>query len=324
MEQMGAVFTAEEIMDITEARIAVGMMHEDLGEICTDTRQLKEGQWFLALPGQQFDGHDFLGEAFSCGAIGCIVEERSSYPIAATSFPLLAVPDTEEALKKLARNWRKRLNPRIALVPFDDSLEVLVDLLRDEFTKRFDTGFVPVMSAGMVEIFNGLLSMPDDTRALLIEYRLRTLPELENVGNAVIPTVVLLTNESIESFRLQLSDADLASIPFAIMPTLKLNHGLVMLDAAFSDQVLSGIDQHFLRNILLFGASASHAASDDSDGSAFLKAAAVDDSKLVPVLNKAIKYAEQNAETAEHTHLTQLAAVVMQMMGVELDAAPKS
>jgi hypothetical protein len=79
-----------------------------------------------------------------------------------------------------------------------------------------------------------------------------------------------------------------------------------------------------LRNILLFGASASHAASDDSDGSAFLKAAAVDDSKLVPVLNKAIKYAEQNAETAEHTHLTQLAAVVMQMMGVELDAAPKS
>jgi UDP-N-acetylmuramoyl-tripeptide--D-alanyl-D-alanine ligase len=285
---------------------------------------LKEGQWFLALPGQQFDGHDFLGEAFSCGAIGCIVEERSSYPIAATSFPLLAVPDTEEALKKLARNWRKRLNPRIALVPFDDSLEVLVDLLRDEFTKRFDTGFIPVMSAGMVEIFNGLLSMPDDTRALLIEYRLRTLSELENVGNAVIPTVVLLTNESIESFRLQLSNADLASIPFAIMPTLKLNHGLVMLDAAFSDQVLSGIDQHFLRNILLFGASASHAASDDSDGSAFFKAAAVDDSKLVPVLNKAIKYAEQNAETAEHTHLTQLAAVVMQMMGVELDAAPKS
>lgn len=321
---MGAVFNAEEIMDITEARIAVGMMHEDLGEICTDTRQLKEGQWFLALPGQQFDGHDFLGEAFSCGAIGCIVEERSSYPIAATSFPLLAVPDTEEALKKLARNWRKRLNPRIALVPFDDSLEVLVDLLRDEFTKRFDTGFVPVMSAGMVEIFNGLLSMPDDTRALLIEYRLRTLPELENVGNAVIPTVVLLTNESIESFRLQLSDADLASIPFAIMPTLKLNHGLVILDAAFSDQVLSGIDQHFLRNILLFGTSASHAASDDSDGSAFLKAAAVDDSKLVSVLDKAIKYGEQNAETAEHTHLTQLAAVVMQMMGVELDAAPKS
>jgi hypothetical protein len=322
--KMGAVFTAEEIMDITEARIAVGMMHEDLGEICTDTRHLKEGQWFIALPGQQFDGHDFLGEAFSCGAIGCIVEERTSYPIASTSFPLLAVPDTEEALKKLARNWRKRLNPRIAMVPFDDSLEILVDFLRDDFTKRFDAGFVPVMSAGMIEIFNGLLSMPDDTKALLIEYRLRSLEELENVGNAVIPTVVLLTNESIESFRLQLSDKDLASIPFAMMPTLKLNHGLVMLDAAFDEQVLSSIDQHFLRNILLFGRSASFAAEEGSDGSEFLKAAAKDDSKLIPLIGRAKKYAEQNAETADHVHLTQLAAVVMQMMGVELDAAPTS
>ena len=77
---MGALFNAEEIVDITEARIAVGMMHEDVGEICTDTRRLQEGQWFLALGGQEFDGHDFLGEAFSMGAIGCIVEERNKLP----------------------------------------------------------------------------------------------------------------------------------------------------------------------------------------------------------------------------------------------------
>jgi hypothetical protein len=318
---MGAVFTAEEIMDITEARIAVGMMHEDLGEICTDTRQLKEGQWFLALRGQQFDGHDFLGEAFSCGAIGCIVEERTNYPIASTSFPLLAVPDTEEALKKLARNWRKRLNPRIALVPFDDSLEALIDILRDELTDRFENAFIPILSAGMVEIFNGLLSMPDDTRVLIIEYRLQSLQEFESVGNAVIPTVVVLTNESVESFRLQLSDADLASLPFAIMPTLKLNHGLVLLDAAFSSQILSAVDQTFLRNILMFGATASDEATGDEDGSAFFKAAALDDSKLVPVLNRAVAYADRYATTSESTYVTQLAAVVLQMMGVEIGAA---
>jgi UDP-N-acetylmuramoyl-tripeptide--D-alanyl-D-alanine ligase len=321
---MAAVFTAEEIMDITEARLAVGMMHEDLGEICTDTRELKEGQWFIALPGLQFDGHDFLGEAFSSGAIGCIVEERTSYPIASTSFPLLAVPSTEEALKKLARNWRRRLNPRIAMVPFDDSLEILVDFLGGDFTERFDTAFVPVRGAGMIEIFNGLLAMPDETKALLIEYRLRSLEELENVGDAVIPTVVLVTNESIESFRLQLTDKDLASIPFSILPTLRLNHGLVLLDAAFDEQILCAVDQNFLRNILLFGRSASFAADENSDGSEFLVAAAKDDSKLLPVIGRAKKYAEQNAGTIDQFHLNQLAAVVMQMMGVEMDAEPTS
>jgi hypothetical protein len=133
--------------------------------------------------------------------------------------------------------------------------------------------------------------------------------------------VVVLTNESVESFRLQLSDADLASLPFAIMPTLKLNHGLVLLDAAFSSQILSAVDQTFLRNILMFGATASDEATGDEDGSAFFKAAALDDSKLVPVLNRAVAYADRYATTSESTYVTQLAAVVLQMMGVEIGAA---
>jgi hypothetical protein len=96
--------------------MAVGMLPDEAGPIAVDTRESLEGAWFLALPGRTYDGHDFLGDAFSGGALGCIVVDRPSYPIASTSFPLLAVDDTEEALGILARNWRRRTLKKLCLV----------------------------------------------------------------------------------------------------------------------------------------------------------------------------------------------------------------
>ncbi|KAL3684127.1 hypothetical protein R1sor_002149 [Riccia sorocarpa] len=42
------------------------------GSICTDSRKLKEGEWFLALKGPNFDGHQFLQDAFDRGCAGVI------------------------------------------------------------------------------------------------------------------------------------------------------------------------------------------------------------------------------------------------------------
>ncbi len=94
-------FTGEQIIETTQGRLASGLMPDQAGSICTDTRIIEEGQWFLALCGKVYDGHDFLGDAFAGGALGCIVQERGSYPIASTSFPLIAVDDTVIALKQL-------------------------------------------------------------------------------------------------------------------------------------------------------------------------------------------------------------------------------
>jgi len=96
--------------------MAAGMTPDEAGEIAVDTRIDLTGAWFVALTGKNYDGHDFIGDAFSAGALGCIVADRPSYPIAATSFPLLAVDDTEIALGLLARNWRRRTRKKIVLV----------------------------------------------------------------------------------------------------------------------------------------------------------------------------------------------------------------
>ena len=45
--------------------------------VCTDSRQAQAGDLFFALPGERFDGHDFLREAAEKGAGAVVVERRA-------------------------------------------------------------------------------------------------------------------------------------------------------------------------------------------------------------------------------------------------------
>jgi len=73
-----------------------------------DTRDIKPGQAYLAIAGENFDGHDFLDKAFNAGAKLAIVSKPSS-PKPQASRPTLLVPDTVKALQDLARAYRDEL-----------------------------------------------------------------------------------------------------------------------------------------------------------------------------------------------------------------------
>jgi len=77
--------------------------------VSTDTRTLEEGELFVALRGDRFDGHEFIGESVDEGAVGAVVRQgyqRSSE--VPESFPVLRVRDTVEALGALGEAlWRE-------------------------------------------------------------------------------------------------------------------------------------------------------------------------------------------------------------------------
>ncbi len=61
--------------------------------VSTDSRSLRQGDLFVALRGEHFDGHDYLPQAVRAGAAGALV----SRPVD-TDLPLLEVEDTQRAL----------------------------------------------------------------------------------------------------------------------------------------------------------------------------------------------------------------------------------
>ncbi len=256
---MAAEYSAEEILDITEGRLALGMMPDGLGSICTDTRSLKEGQWFLALTGRQFNGHDFLGDAFSAGAIGCIVEERTSYPIAGTAFPLLAVGDTRRALFQLAKNWRKRINLRIALI-------VSADVQSGEIINAFEKKNSALLTSAVVDqtaqiavlrdadwfdIANELLELDERKTGFLIEFTTNSAQEILPVTSMITPDMVLLPANSLSHLRIQTSAEELGNALVNLIRDLAQQQIMLVASDRLPPPVLAAARKETKLNLLV-------------------------------------------------------------------------
>ena len=74
------------------------------GEICTDTRTLKKGDWFLAIVGARFDGHTFAQKAREIGVAGIIGQHVPQ----GWDCGFVQVPDSIVALQNIARFIRKQ------------------------------------------------------------------------------------------------------------------------------------------------------------------------------------------------------------------------
>jgi len=72
--------------------------------VSTDSRQLMPGSLFVALRGERFDAHDFLGQIVDQPLAAVVVERLPEhYPL-----PALVVPDTLAALGRIGNFWRRR------------------------------------------------------------------------------------------------------------------------------------------------------------------------------------------------------------------------
>jgi len=82
--------------------------------VCTDTRRMEKSSLFVALPGDRYDGHDFIPDAAAGGAIAALVERPPADIL--PNVQLIQVSDTRRAMGKLARRARADLIGKVIAV----------------------------------------------------------------------------------------------------------------------------------------------------------------------------------------------------------------
>ncbi|MBM3532324.1 MAG: UDP-N-acetylmuramoyl-tripeptide--D-alanyl-D-alanine ligase [Alphaproteobacteria bacterium] len=105
------LWTSDDAAAATGGRID-GLPWDATG-VALDSRNVMPGDLFVALKGDQTDGHAFLADAFKRGAVAAMVHE---IPAARPSRPLLVVKDTMAGLMALAARARARSQARIVSV----------------------------------------------------------------------------------------------------------------------------------------------------------------------------------------------------------------
>ncbi|MCL5272845.1 MAG: UDP-N-acetylmuramoyl-tripeptide--D-alanyl-D-alanine ligase [Gammaproteobacteria bacterium] len=88
------------------------LLNTDITGVCIDSRILKPGNLFIAIQGEQFDGHDYINEVEAKGAAAAVVNRA----LEGVQIPQFIVADTVMALAKIAAAHRQDIHcPVIAL-----------------------------------------------------------------------------------------------------------------------------------------------------------------------------------------------------------------
>ncbi len=121
------LFTVEELREVISVKVLAGetpgWMKQPIRQITLDSRLIRPGDLFLAIKGDRFDGHDFIGAALVRGAVGIIVRDSFDVgslvlkPHSKRMMPfVLGVRDTLFAYQQLATHHRSRFNIPVVAV----------------------------------------------------------------------------------------------------------------------------------------------------------------------------------------------------------------
>lgn len=95
-------------------RLMVGDPRVKVTGLAYDSRQLQAGQVFVALVGDDVDGHDYVPAALAAGASALVVTKRpENVP---SRVPVAVVDDTRATLAQLACNWFRRPSRAVDLM----------------------------------------------------------------------------------------------------------------------------------------------------------------------------------------------------------------
>jgi UDP-N-acetylmuramoyl-tripeptide--D-alanyl-D-alanine ligase len=105
--------TAGEFAAATGGEIVRGNAEIAIGRVSIDSRSLNRGELFIAIRGERFDGHRFIGSAIERGAAGAVVDAPVD---AAGAAVVIRVADTTRALQLVARDVRRRSGAKVVAI----------------------------------------------------------------------------------------------------------------------------------------------------------------------------------------------------------------
>jgi len=135
--------TLEEVARFSGGRLVQGDPSLAVDRLHTDTRTLAAGDCFVALQGDRFDGHDYVGDVMDHGAVAALVSKRL-IPDLPEGLGLVEVPNTLEALQRFAATYRQLLSVRTIGVTGSSgktsTKEMIAAVLRTRFKTKATQG----------------------------------------------------------------------------------------------------------------------------------------------------------------------------------------
>ena len=160
--------------------------------IATDTRTIHGGEVFLALRGDNFDGHQFVEKARDLGAIAAVVDR--TYQQEFPNFPLLRVDDTLKAYQAIAAWWRDQFSIPIVAVTGSVGKTTAKELIAAVLSTQGNVLKTQYNYNNEIGVPKTLLELSSEHNYAVIEMGMRGLGEIALLSQIARPNIAVITN----------------------------------------------------------------------------------------------------------------------------------
>src|SRR3989338_9356140 len=208
---------AECITRITKGKLLSGEPDVEIepSDISTDSRMIKKGGFFIALKGPNYDGNDFVGDAFEKGAVGALVGRVKGHPSASlgTGVPrvppsprglrrtgksrkkiLIETKDTTMALQAIAANHRNRFDIPVICVTGSNGKTTVKDMISHVLSQKYSVMKTEGTKNNHIGVPQTLLKIKKSHDICVLELGANHGGEIRRLAEIARPDTVVITN----------------------------------------------------------------------------------------------------------------------------------
>lgn len=167
-------------------------------DISTDSRTVKAGSLFIAIKGNNLDGHDFIADVIKKKATAIILSKIPKNLPRQHQTTLLKVTDTVKAYGDIARYYRSRLKAKVIVVGGSNGKTTTKEMIAHILGKQYSVVKSPKSFNNFIGVPYTILLADHNTDFLVVEIGTNHPGEISYLAEIAKPDIAVITNISEE------------------------------------------------------------------------------------------------------------------------------
>ena len=218
-----------------------------ISSVSTDTRTITDGALFVALKGENFDGHKFISVAVENGAVCCVVNKGTDNP---KNLPIIEVEDTAVALRDLAEYYRKKFDVSVVGITGSVGKTSTKDMIASVLEQSAKTHRTKGNFNNEIGVPLTVYDLMKDDEFMVIEMGMSNFGEISKLTQIAKPGTAVITNIGISHIEHLGSREGIRKAKLEILEGLQID-GTVILNG--DDDMLWGIGEEIEFETLYYG-----------------------------------------------------------------------
>ncbi|HHD2601613.1 MAG: UDP-N-acetylmuramoyl-tripeptide--D-alanyl-D-alanine ligase [Clostridium perfringens] len=220
------------LQEIVKATKGVLLKEADVKEIkavSTDTRKIEEGTMFIALKGENFNGNNYVLEAFNKGAKIAIVDEvKCDLNELKEDVALIKVQNTGRALMDLAKFYREKLGLKVVGITGSAGKTSTKDLVAAVLSDKYKVFKTKGNFNNEIGLPLMILELDSTYDVAILEMGMRGLGQIKELAEIASPDLGIITNIGISHIEILKTRENILKAKMEIATFFDKNNTLVV------------------------------------------------------------------------------------------------